>query len=195
MQEHEIDIALRVQFPAAVTAERHQAKRGKFLLGLGGKGAFRPIPEVAKQNIDQRRPSAANLSPAGAGAVQQLKPMRFDLEKTLVARQVLRGGGAFRQGKPLSRISFNLFEEGGHRCKNLRAGGTLRKRKSLGAWGRLAGTLAPPLITGWRDYKLQIPCNLVTVAVFDRITSRDGQFNGSRCRLDAACKARRPRCF
>src|SRR5437763_7112785 len=79
MEKHEIDVALRVQLRAAETSQCDQGQRRKFLECLRRKRAFRRFPQIAEQNIDQRRAATADLPAARSSAMQDLEPMRFYL--------------------------------------------------------------------------------------------------------------------
>ena len=52
VQEHEIDVAVRIQFGAAVAADGDEGERREFLLRLGGEAALGGVPEIAQQHVE-----------------------------------------------------------------------------------------------------------------------------------------------
>ena len=72
---------------------------------------FRRRPKMPQQRIQNRRPALADFAPARARAMQQLQPVRLDLEKTFVAREFFDGGAVRRQ--PQTRFSggLNFFQQ------------------------------------------------------------------------------------
>ena len=49
VQKHEVNVAVRIQFRAAVTADGHQREGRKFLLRLRGQAVFGRIPKMPQQ--------------------------------------------------------------------------------------------------------------------------------------------------
>src|SRR6185503_5971216 len=62
MKEHDVDVALRIQFRAAITADGDQCQRWKLLLSLQGKAAFCRLPQITDQDIENLRACAANFA-------------------------------------------------------------------------------------------------------------------------------------
>jgi hypothetical protein len=89
VQEHEINVAVRIQLRAAKTADGHQRDRRKFLLRRRGDWPS-PRPQMAQQRVQHRRAGLADFAAVRAGAVLQLEPVRLDLEKFFVARELFR---------------------------------------------------------------------------------------------------------
>src|SRR5437667_9780102 len=87
MQKHDIDIAARVQFAAAISTQRDQT-HGKVIASAAHfyRGARRG-ENVLEQNVDQLRAACAHLAPAATGLMAQTQPVIFDLKKPLVTRQ------------------------------------------------------------------------------------------------------------
>ena len=111
VQEHEVNVAVRVQLAAAVTADRDQRQRRKFLLRLRRQAALGRFPKMLQQRVEHRRAAPANLAPAAAGTVQQFEPVRLHLEKSLVARELFRRVGFRRQGQTFPGVRFDFFEQ------------------------------------------------------------------------------------
>ena len=61
VQEHEINVAVRIQLRAPVAADGHQRQRRKFLSRLLGQSALGRVPQVAQQQIDDGRPRRGRL--------------------------------------------------------------------------------------------------------------------------------------
>ena len=110
VQKHEVNVAVRIQLRAAVTADGHQRQRRKFLLRLRRQAAFRRLPQMPQQRVQHRRAAGADFAPARARAMPQFEPVRLDLEKTLVARQFLGGGAVRRQRQTRFGGGLNFFE-------------------------------------------------------------------------------------
>jgi hypothetical protein len=66
---------------------------------------------MLQQRIQHRRPARADFASARARAMQQLQPVRLDLEKTLVACKFLDGGAARRQRQTRIGGGLNFFEQ------------------------------------------------------------------------------------
>ena len=70
VQEHKIDVAVRVQLCASITADRRDRQRRKFFSRLLGQIGFCGIPQIFYDHIEDRRPGAANFEAAAAGPVE-----------------------------------------------------------------------------------------------------------------------------
>ena len=119
VQEHEIDVAERVKFRPAITADGHQRELRKFLLRLRGKSVFHGLPHVAQQDVHERRARPTDFQPTRARAVQYLQPVGFHLEKGFIPRQFLRRQAARRQHQTAGRVRFHLLNHCCHRRKTL----------------------------------------------------------------------------
>ncbi len=93
VQKHEVNVAVRIQFRAAIAADGHQREGRKFLLRLRRQARARRFPKMPQQLVQHRRPRPADFASARAGAMLHFQPVRLDLEKTLVARKFFRRGG------------------------------------------------------------------------------------------------------
>src|SRR5437870_5235599 len=89
VEKHKIDVAVRVQFGPAITADGYQIERWKLLSALVGKAGFGRSPQIAEQNIDQGGAAPANLTPTRSGAMEDFQPVRLDFEEIAIARQLL----------------------------------------------------------------------------------------------------------
>src|SRR5215210_5949591 len=77
VQKHEVDIAVRIQFAAAVTAERDQAQRRRGRAFVFGKVRCRR-KDMLEQHIDQFAAPSANIPAAAAGVVLEAEAMFFN---------------------------------------------------------------------------------------------------------------------
>ena len=111
VQKHEINVAVRIEFRAAVAADGDERERGEFLLGLRGQGVLGGVPEIAQHHVKDRGPRQADGAAAAARAVEQFQPVGFDLEKRLVARQFLLRRLARRQRQPGGGAGFDFFDQ------------------------------------------------------------------------------------
>ena len=137
VQKHEVNVAVRVQLAAAVTANRHQRQRRKFLLRPRRQAALGRFPEMPQQRVEHRRAALANLTPASARTVQQFEPVRLHLEKTLVARELFRRVGVQRQRQMLLGVSFDFFEQILHRrtrCGQNELNASRRRNELFWSW-------------------------------------------------------------
>src|SRR5436190_16193723 len=89
MQEHHVDVAERIQFSPAITAQGDERK-GRFGFsclisrGCGGGSKY-----ALQQHIDQIDASGTNFASARSGLMSQSQAMLLDLEKLFVERQSL----------------------------------------------------------------------------------------------------------
>ncbi len=99
---------------------------------------------VLQQGIQNGRPPLAKLPPRRAGAMQQLQPVRFHLEKVLVARELFRRGGVGRERQPRRGDGFDFFEQVLHECIGW-PDRTVKAKKipgeNLRGWGKTGGYL------------------------------------------------------
>jgi len=111
MQEHEINVAVRVQFRPAITADGHEGDRGEFLLRLKRKRADRRVPKIFDQHIQDARATPADTDAVRAGAMQQFQAVGLDLEEIFVARELFRRGGGGRKRQPRGGGGLDFFQE------------------------------------------------------------------------------------
>ena len=111
VQEHEVDVAVRIELRPAVAADGHQRQLRKLLPRLFGQAALAASHKMAQQRVEDRGARVADFQAAGAGAMQQLEPVRFHLEEGLVTGQFLGGLPARRQRQPRRGTRFNLLDE------------------------------------------------------------------------------------
>ncbi len=128
VQEHEVNVAVRVKLGPAIPADGHQRQLRKLLPGLFGQAGFGRVPEVAQQRVEDRGASMADFEAARAGAMPQLEPVRFHLEEGLVAGQFLGGLPARRQRQARGGARFNLLKQFLHSGITLGAKPSRRKR-------------------------------------------------------------------
>ena len=111
VQEHEINVAVRVEFRPPITANGHQRQLRKFFLRLLGQAGFGRVPQVTQQYVENAGAPLANLAPAGPRSMRDFQPMRLDLEEGLIARQFLGRLPPCRQLQPDRRVCFNFFQQ------------------------------------------------------------------------------------
>lgn len=82
LQKQEIDVAQRIQFAAAVTAERDQRDGGEAVLGALGEVVVGRVPKRPDHAVDHHRPHLANFQTAAPVLVREFQAMRrlFDEE-------------------------------------------------------------------------------------------------------------------
>ena len=114
MEKHDIDVAPRVEFPASVAAQRHEAYRNNFGPVLLLRGSNRRRKNMTQENVDERRAARAHLTSAAAGLMAQTQAMIFDFEKLLVERQEMRRLGAGRGLQLAPGVRQNFFLMVGH---------------------------------------------------------------------------------
>jgi hypothetical protein len=112
VQQHDIDVAERIQLAAAVSSQRDKSKRGfrcaRFLLRRrrrGGEG-------MLEQDVDQINATRTNLPAAAAGLMFQAQTVFLDLKKLFVngenfGRTLCAGNGelVFGVGQDLVKMS------------------------------------------------------------------------------------------
>jgi hypothetical protein len=114
MQKHDIDVAKRIEFPAAISTESDQCQRYAGLavsVSCGGGGS----ENVLQQNVNKLGSPAANLAAASARLVLQAQAMFFDLEKFFVKRKDLGRSSRPGRGKLIRRMRQDFFEMSGCR--------------------------------------------------------------------------------
>ena len=83
MQQHDIDIAKRIQLAAAVSTQCNQRQRGLWLPHRAGSSR----KKMAQNYIDQFAAPGANFAATTAGLMFQAEPVLLQLEKFFVARK------------------------------------------------------------------------------------------------------------
>src|SRR4029450_7331011 len=114
MQKHDIDVAKRIEFPAAISTESDQCQGDPGLavsVSCGGGSS----ENVLQQNINKLGPPSANLAAASARLVLQAQAMFFDLEKFFVKRKDLGRASRPGGGKLIRRMRQDFFEMPGCR--------------------------------------------------------------------------------
>ena len=109
MQEHEINVAVRIQFRATKTTDGHQRDRREFF--LPGQFRHRRVPQMPQEPVEDCGAGLADFHAVRAGAVQQLQPVRLDLEEVFVARELFRRRGVGRKGQPRLGGGLDFFEQ------------------------------------------------------------------------------------
>ncbi len=110
VQKHEVNVAVRIQFRAAIAADGHQRQWRKLLLRPGRKAALRGLPEVPQHGVEHRGARPADFPPIRAAVVPQFEPVRFHLEKALATRKPFAGVGRGRKGQACLRIAFDFSD-------------------------------------------------------------------------------------
>ncbi len=90
VQKHEVNVAVRIQFRAAVTADGDERERRKLLLRLRRQTALGLRPKMPQQRVKDRRARLTDFAPAHAGTMLQFEPVRLDLEEAFVACESFR---------------------------------------------------------------------------------------------------------
>ncbi len=90
MEKHHINVAPRVEFPAPVATQRHEAYGNDPRPVLLFRGNNRRCKNMTKENVDERRAAGAYLTSTATGLMSQSQAMIFDFEKFLVKRQQMR---------------------------------------------------------------------------------------------------------
>jgi len=90
VQKHEVNVAVRVQFRAAVTADGDERERRKLLCACGDK-LLRAASQRCRNSASRIAARAWQISrPAHARAMLQFEPVRLDLEEAFVACEPFR---------------------------------------------------------------------------------------------------------
>ena len=109
VEEHKVDVAVRIELRPAIPPNRHKGQRRELLLRLRREAAFGGVPQRPQEHIENRGPRVADFQAAGAGAMHQFESVRFHLQEPFVAGQLLRGQPARRQLQPRSGARFDLL--------------------------------------------------------------------------------------
>jgi len=111
VQKHEINVAVRIQFCAAVATDGHQRDGRKLFLRLRRKAGTRVVPKVPQQFVEDGRAGLADFQTAGPAVMLQLQPVGLDLEKTLVTRELLRRVAPRRGGQAFLGVGLDFFQQ------------------------------------------------------------------------------------
>ena len=115
VKKQDVNVALRVQFAPAVTADGHQGKVGLGAFGFHADVGLQAVQHVTQEQVQHRGACPADFPPAGAGTMQHFQPVGFDLEEILVARQFLGRLAARRKRQTFGGAGFDLLRQGRHR--------------------------------------------------------------------------------
>jgi len=97
VEEHEIDVAVGIEFGAAITADGDEGDGGGILfLAAGREVGHNGVPHVTEEDVEEPGAGAADIDATGAGAMEDFEPVGFHLQKRLVAGE-FRGGKASRR--------------------------------------------------------------------------------------------------
>ena len=66
---------------------------------------------MPQQRVEDRRARLADFASARAGAMLQFEPVRFDLEKAFVARELFRRVAVRRRRQTRPGVGFNFFDQ------------------------------------------------------------------------------------
>ena len=114
VQKQEVDVALRIQFAAAVAADGHQGESGRRSSRFHPRVVLDGFQNGTQQHVQHGRSCPANFAPAGAGTVEDFEPVRLDLEEIFVARQFLRGLAIGWEWQTFGGAGRDLFQQRRH---------------------------------------------------------------------------------
>jgi hypothetical protein len=84
MQQHNINVAERIELAPAISAKSNQSQ-GHLSLAISTSRCGRSSAKnVSQQNINQFRSTRANLASASTSLVPQAQPVLFNLQKFFV---------------------------------------------------------------------------------------------------------------
>src|SRR4029078_12039564 len=98
MQKHDIDIAKRIKFAAAISTQSDQCQ-GYARLAVSASSGGGSSEDILQQNINKLGSPRANLTGASPRLVLQAQAMFFDLEKFFVKREDLGRASGPRCGE------------------------------------------------------------------------------------------------
>ena len=116
VQKHEIDVAVRIQFPAAITANGHQREWRKLLLRLRGQTTPCRFPKVLQQRVEHCRPCLADFESVPTAAMFQFEPVRLDFEEAFVTCELFRRVAGRFQRQTLFGVILDFFQQTLHGC-------------------------------------------------------------------------------
>jgi len=111
VQEHDVDVAERIQFGAPVSADGDQREAGD-LAEFRQDFFFRRLEDVPQQHVQHGRAAVANLASRPARAVQHLQAAVLQFEESFVTREIVAGLTFF--GQLCVRVRFNFFGKARH---------------------------------------------------------------------------------
>src|SRR6266581_3939303 len=114
VQEHEINVAVRVEFRPAITANRHQRQLRELLLRLLRQAGLGGVPQVTQQQVEDGGARLADFQAAGAGPMKHPESVRLYLQKGLVSAQFPTDGLTRRQGQSRRSVSFDFIQQALH---------------------------------------------------------------------------------
>jgi len=109
MQKHDIDVAKRIEFAAAISTKGDQCE-GDAGLAVSASGGGGSSENVLQQNVNKLGAPRANFAAPSARLVLQAQAVFFDLEKFFVKREDLCRASRPRGGELIRRVSQDLFE-------------------------------------------------------------------------------------
>lgn len=113
MKEHQIDVAVWVQFAATVATDGDEGDFREFGIGPFGIGED-GFGDGADEDVHHVGASGADVFAAFTAAVKDLEAVGFDLEEVLVAGEFLGRFTGFGQRQPCGGVGFDFFEKRGH---------------------------------------------------------------------------------
>src|SRR6266851_9823544 len=119
VQEHEINVAVRVEFRPAITANRHQRQLRELLLLLLRQAGLGGVPQITQQKVEDGSARLADFQAAGAGPMKHPESVRLYLQKGLVSAQFPTGRLTWRQSQSRRRVSFDFIQQALHATINL----------------------------------------------------------------------------
>lgn len=114
MQKHDIDVAKRIEFAAAVSTKSDQCQ-GDAGLAVSASSGGGSSENVLQQNINKLGAPRANFAATSARLVLQAQAMFFNLEKFFVKREDLCRASRPCGGELIRRVRQDLFEMPGCR--------------------------------------------------------------------------------
>jgi hypothetical protein len=114
VQKHDIDVAERIEFAAAISTEGDQCQADAGLaVSASNRGGS--SEKILQQNINKLRAPGANFAATSARLVLQTQAMFLDIEKLFVKRENLCRASRPRGGELIRRVRQDFFEMPGCR--------------------------------------------------------------------------------
>jgi len=121
VQKHEVNVAVRIQFRAAITPMAMSASGGNSFCACGDKPPA-PIPKGAAITRRALPRAPGRFCARRAAAMQQLEPVRFNLEKRLQTRRVVPPHCRRFQRQTRFGVVLDFFEQILHGIKDVAPG-------------------------------------------------------------------------
>jgi len=113
VEEHDIDVAERIQLAPPVSAERDDRERGRRTTSIANCGPDRCVENVLEKDVDQLDAQRANVAAAATVLVPQSETMLLDSEEFFIEWQRIRRPHRPRGRKLALGMSENFSEMAG----------------------------------------------------------------------------------